>query len=178
MVAGILAIAANANAQLLQLDAKAALHLRDEYLIDLDVVHKKLVSLADSIPADKFTWRPSPQVRSVAEVLMHVAGEWYYVVPLSVNGAPPTGFGDPKIAMAALEKKSTKAEVLSELKRAWAHCEHVLRAADSTHVTLPIGPAKMSFFRAVVRVEGDQHEHLGQLITYARTLGVTPVWSK
>ena len=32
-----------------------------------------LVAMADAIPADKYGWRPAPGVRSVSEVLMHVA---------------------------------------------------------------------------------------------------------
>jgi hypothetical protein len=39
-------------------------------------------------------------------------------------------------------------------------------------------PAKMSLARAALRVAGDQHEHLGQLIAYARSVGVKPAWSR
>jgi hypothetical protein len=36
----------------------------------------------------------------------------------------------------------------------------------------------MGFPRVALLFSGDQHEHLGQLIAYARSLGVTPPWSK
>ena len=38
-------------------------------------VSRQLVALAEVIPADKYSWRPASGVRSVSEVLMHVAIE-------------------------------------------------------------------------------------------------------
>src|ERR1700678_747968 len=35
-------------------------------------VSNQLVALAEAIPAEKFTWRPAPGVRSVSEVYMHI----------------------------------------------------------------------------------------------------------
>jgi hypothetical protein len=40
-------------------------------------VSRLLVSLAEAIPADKYGWRPEPGVRSVSEVLMHIAQSNY-----------------------------------------------------------------------------------------------------
>jgi hypothetical protein len=47
-------------------------------------VSRLLVSMAEAIPADKYTWRPGPGVRSVSEVLMHIAQANFYL--LSVTG--------------------------------------------------------------------------------------------
>ena len=41
---------------------------------DFSEVEGKLVSLAEAIPQDKYDWRPMEGVRSVSEVLKHVAG--------------------------------------------------------------------------------------------------------
>ena len=41
---------------------------RAEFLRDLDEVQKKILSLADAVPAEKYAWRPAPGVRSVSEV--------------------------------------------------------------------------------------------------------------
>ena len=118
LVSALLAAAPAASAQDL-LDVKSAAHLRSEYLADLTSVHDNIVALANAIPADKYSWRPAPGVRSIAEALMHVAGEWYYIGPISVGGKPPADFGVPREAMAKLEKITTKAEVLLELDKAW-----------------------------------------------------------
>src|SRR6185437_17079899 len=36
-------------------------------------VSQQLIALAEAIPADKYSWRPAPGVRSVSEVFMHIA---------------------------------------------------------------------------------------------------------
>lgn len=47
--------------------------MKAQSLIDLDDMHKKFVTLAEAIPADKFTWRPGEGVRSISEAFLHVA---------------------------------------------------------------------------------------------------------
>jgi len=51
--------------------------MKAQALVDLERVQKKFVDLANAVPADKFTWRPSADARSFAEVFLHVAGERY-----------------------------------------------------------------------------------------------------
>jgi hypothetical protein len=36
-------------------------------------VSRQLTALAQAMPADKFAWRPAPDVRSTSEVFMHIA---------------------------------------------------------------------------------------------------------
>lgn len=160
------------------LDLKSAILIQGEYLVDLTAVHDKLMSLANAIPADKYAFRPNPDVRSVSEVLMHVVGEWYYICPISIGGKPPADFTPPREAMSALEKTTAKADVLDQLNKSWAHCTSVFSSADASKLLGKYEPAKMSLARAALRVAGDQHEHLGQLIAYARSVGVKPEWSK
>ena len=160
------------------LDAKSALHLRNEYAADLDTVHVKIKALANAIPANKYSWRPAAGVRSISEVLMHVASEWFYYVPGSVGGKPPADFGVPKEAMAKLEKVTTKTEVLAQLNKSWAHSKAVLAAADASTLTGNYKPWGLTLDQSAFSMAGDLHEHLGQLITYARSVGVKPPWSK
>src|SRR5688500_19893146 len=47
---------------------------RAEYLAEVSVAEDHLIRLAEAIPADKYSWRPAVGVRSVSEVLLHVAG--------------------------------------------------------------------------------------------------------
>lgn len=160
------------------LDAKSALHLRNEYAADLDTVHVKIMALANAIPADKYSWRPAAGVRSISEALMHVAAEWFYYVPGSVGGKPPADFGVPKETMPTLEKITTKTEVLAQLNKSWAHSKAVLAAADASTLTGKYKPWGLSLDQSAFSMAGDLHEHLGQLITYARSIGVKPPWSK
>src|SRR5216684_1930699 len=75
-------------------------------------VSKQLIDLAEATPAEKFSWRPAPGVRSTSEVYMHIALANFYL--LSVTGPKmPAG-----IKPDEMEKTVTaKADVIDWLKR-------------------------------------------------------------
>ena len=152
--------------------------LDSQYAGALTAIRDKVVALAHAIPAEKYSWRPTAEVRTVAQVLMHVAGEWYYLCPLSVAAKPPADFGAPGPGMRKLEEVTEKPAVLSELEKSWAHCRAALDRTDPARLVPDSLPAKMGFARVVLLVSGDQSEHVGQLIAYARSIGVTPPWSR
>ena len=161
------------------IDAKAAAYLRDRYLADMDTVHVKIMALANAIPADKYAWRPAQGVRSVSEVLMHVASEWLYYGPQSVGAKPPADFGPPRQTLPKLEKDFTqKAQVLEQLAKGWAYYVAQMKAVDASKLTGRYPPWNSTLAEAAFGMTGDQHEHLGQLIAYARSVGVQPPWSK
>ena len=95
---------------------------RAEFLHDLDDVQKKIVSLAEAMPAEKYKWRPGPGVRSVSEVYMHIAGGNYFLASF-------VGMKMPSYDTARLETIGEKPRVLEELKKSFdppahgrAHC--------------------------------------------------------
>ena len=160
------------------MDAKTAGFLRDRYVADMDSVHAKIMALATAIPADKYSWRPAAGVRSVSEVLMHLASEWMYYAPMSVGGKPPADFGPPRETLSRLEKITAKADVLAQLDKGWTYGRQQLTSADPVTLTGQYAPWKVTLAEAAFGMTGDQHEHLGQLIAYARSVGVKPPWSK
>jgi hypothetical protein len=46
---------------------------RAEFLKEVNYFDGRFTQLAEAIPAEKYNWRPGEGVRSVAEVLLHVA---------------------------------------------------------------------------------------------------------
>lgn len=131
----------------------------------------KLVQLAEAIPADKYAWRPGPGVRTVREVLGHVAGGNYFI--LQSVGVQPTGTMLPDSVM-------DKARVVTFLKAAADHYRNALRNANEADfdkaVTL-FGSINTTQRGVYLLLVSHNHEHLGQLIAYARSNGVTPPWS-
>lgn len=160
------------------LDARSAAHLKQQYMADLDTVHVKIMALAEAIPADKYAWRPAPGVRSISEALMHVASEWFFYVPGSIGGKPPADFGVPKETLPKLEKITAKTEVIAQLKKSWDHAKGQFAAADAATLTGKYKPWGITLDQAAFSMSGDLHEHLGQMITYARSVGVKPPWTK
>jgi uncharacterized damage-inducible protein DinB len=156
--------------------------LRTEYLNNMKEVENKVVGLAEAFPADKYGWRPATGVRSVSEVLMHIAGEHYVYLPEAVGAKPPAdlAMGSGQDVYVNLEKVADKAAVIGHLKASFAYQKAVLEKSDAI-----LNTGKVLSFGEVVSVSNlftimvsDQHEHLGQLIAYARMNGVVPPWSK
>jgi uncharacterized damage-inducible protein DinB len=138
-------------------------------------VSRQLTALAEATPAEKFTWRPAPGVRSVSEVYMHIALANFYL--LSVTG--------PKVPADMtsndLEKTVTaKADVIGWLKRSLeavkvAHL--AVKPADLTR-KVKVNGVDATVDGMYLRIIVHANEHMGQLVAYARMTGVAPPWSK
>ena len=136
-------------------------------------VSRQLIALAEATPAEKYSWRPAPGVRSISEVYMHIAIANFYL--LSVTGPK-----EPAVEVSMEKTVTAKADVIDWLKRsldAVATARAHLKPADYQH--------KVSIYGKVVTVDGmylriivHANEHMGQSIAYARMNGIVPPWSK
>ena len=179
VVASLCAASRTAIAQEV-MDQKSVVEVRAQYLADLDTLHSRFVALANAIPEASYSWRPRDGVRSVSEVLMHVVGEWYFFTPMAVGGKPPADFGVPRETLPKLEKTTRKSEVLEQLDKSWTHCKQQIESADlaSLGKSMTVFGRQRTFPQLAFGMTGDLHEHLGQLIAYARSVNVVPPWSK
>ncbi|HEY3202324.1 MAG TPA: DinB family protein [Thermoanaerobaculia bacterium] len=148
---------------------------RADALAQLDDVGKKIVDLAQAVPAEKYGWRPAEGVRSVSEVYMHIAGANYFL-PSFMGGKLPEGFSRDS------EKKVTeKAQVVDWLKKSLDNVRTVVSNtpdADLDKKVKVFGGREMTE-RGLIMVMGNHlHEHLGQSIAYARMNGIRPPWSE
>src|ERR1700756_5551384 len=50
---------------------------RSEVMAEVMIQESEFVRLAEAIPADKYTWRPSTDVRTIAEVFLHASAANY-----------------------------------------------------------------------------------------------------
>jgi uncharacterized damage-inducible protein DinB len=148
--------------------------MKGQSLADLQVVQKKFVDLANAIPADKLTWRPSADARSFAEVFLHVAGERYGILHL-MGAAAPEGF-DGK----SFDKQTTdKAKIVAELNKSWEFAQKTIDGmsnADFATLLPKLGP-QANAGDVVYILVADAHEHLGQAVAYARQNGIVPPWT-
>lgn len=148
--------------------------MKAQSLEDLGRVQKKFVDLANAVPADKMTWRPSADSRSFAEVFLHVAGERYGILAL-MGAAPPAGF-DGK----TFEKSTTdRAQIVDELNKSWEFSKKNIAGmtnADFAKLLPKLGP-QANAGDVIYILVADAHEHLGQLVAYARENGIVPPWT-
>jgi uncharacterized damage-inducible protein DinB len=148
--------------------------LKAQSLLDLKVMQKKFVDLAQVIPEDKLVWRPSADSRSFAEVLLHVAGERYGILAL-MGAVPPAGF-DAK----TYEKSTTnRDQIIKELEKSWNFTLNTINGmsnADFAKLLPKLGP-EANAGDVVYILVADAHEHLGQCVAYAREIGIVPPWT-
>jgi len=174
-----LAVAMPLSAPLSALHAQG---IMGEFHRDVNEVQKKFIDLAKAMPESAYGWRPGAGVRSVREVFLHVAGE-NYGIPIMMGRPAPAASGitsDFNSAVAYEAKNLTKAQVVAELEASFMNLHQGMALTTDQNLTETI-----KFFgqdwtrqRAMVLTVTHLHEHLGQMIAYARSNGVVPPWSK
>jgi uncharacterized damage-inducible protein DinB len=153
-----------------------------DLLTDIDQARDKLLQLADAIPEDQWTWRPGEGVRSVREVFLHVAAD-NYLLPAALGGTPPASTGisvdDFSTAQAYERQELGKAETIAALQASFDHLVDVIGRTDEANLTdrISIFGGEWSRQGFLVLTTTHLHEHLGQMIAYARMNDVVPPWS-
>jgi uncharacterized damage-inducible protein DinB len=155
-------------------DSAAA--IKAAFLADLEAMRGKYIGLAEAFPADKYTWRPMEGVRSVSEVLMLNVSEGYGFAPQALGGKPAMTREEAQKLSAVTDK----AQVLEQLTKAFAYAKQAIEVIDPATLVgrRSVFGRERTMPEVVLFVAGDMHEHLGQLIAYARMNRIVPPWSK
>jgi uncharacterized damage-inducible protein DinB len=148
--------------------------VRAEILRQIDEARDKLIALAGATPADKFTWRPNDKVRTVGEVYAHVAGGNYFI-PTLWGTKPPEGVDARSFEKEGADKDKT----IDRLKKSFEHVHKVIEGTSDADMEKKV---KIFDHEGTVRegfmlIASHAHEHLGQSIAYARSVGIVPPWS-
>jgi uncharacterized damage-inducible protein DinB len=157
--------------------------LMGDLLKDVAEVETKIVGLAKALPEGSYGWRPGAGVRSVGEVLAHVASDNYFL-PAAMGLAAPAETGisgkDFKTAAAFEKRPMTRDQVIAELAKSFAFLKTSMSAVTDAQLNAPIElfGQKTTQRSMWITTATHLHEHLGQLIAYARSNKVTPPWSK
>jgi len=154
-------------------DKTACYAFRQRAVVELKEVQQEIISLAEAMPAEKYTWRPAEGVRSVSEVYLHMAAANFGLTALA--GAPPS----PGFAFQGYEKSTTdKAQIIDRLTRSFEYAENGIGNLSDADLLKPL---KFQQFTSVgdivLHIVAHAHEHLGQSIAYARMNGVVPPWT-
>jgi len=168
--------------------------LKTEYLDDFAVTCKHLDQLSQAMPADKYSWRPGPGVRSVSEVYVHIASGNFLLLSLTGMKLPAEYF--PNVTTDAKGKPDTQAvfKRMGELEKTVTEKDVVTRMLKSSLDEVrnrfsQLTPAELDrpadFFGEKTTVRGvylrifaHVNEHYGQSVAYARVNGVVPPWSQ
>ena len=149
--------------------------IRGELIASMTDAGGKIQELAGAIPDGKYTWKPSKDVRSTGQVFLHVV-QANYMLP-SFFGVQPTMTKDELIKLDSQTMEPAK--IREMLKESYAWAEKAISDtpdADLDAQTDFFG-MKMSKRAAMLILTSHSHEHLGQLIAYARSNNITPPWT-
>ena len=135
---------------------------------------RNIVGSAEKMPAEHFSFRPSPDVRTYAELFGHtMQAQFGYCSTVKGVANPTTG--------KELEKVVTdKAGVIQMVKDAFDYCDDVFAKLTNENaleiITAGAAPNQRQLARSnqltMLVVHGN--EHYGNLVTYMRIKGIVP----
>jgi uncharacterized damage-inducible protein DinB len=146
---------------------------RADFLMDMGNMQKKVAGLAEAVPADKYAWAPTPEVRNLAASYVHMAQANHQILQ-AFGVEPPAGLEDMETRVME------KADVQAALEASFAAVKQAVTGMPDEDLETMV-----SFFgrewskrQVLMLIAGHCHEHLGQAIVYARSVGVVPPWSR
>lgn len=159
--------------QAAQSAAGSPFNVRQGAVAELKEAQSELVSLAQAMPAEKYTWRPAEGVRSVAEVYLHVCAGNFGLT--AMTGVP----AKPGFKFQGFEKSTTdKTQIVSLLNECFAFAENGISSLSDADLSKQVKWDEYPTVGDVVlHIVAHAHEHLGQSIAYARMNGVVPPWT-
>lgn len=148
--------------------------VRGEVLFWIQDAETKLVQLAEAIPAEKYGWRPGEGVRSVSEAFVHVASGSYFIARL-VGGTIPEGLN----LRGAEQSFTEKPKVVELLKQSFVHLRQTVAALPDSELDASVRLFGRDTTKrdVLLLLAVHPHEHLGQLIAYARANSIVPPWT-
>jgi uncharacterized damage-inducible protein DinB len=165
LTATLLLCAAGVAAQGMQTTSKSALIATSQAIYG--IAKGDILKSADKIPDNLWSFKPTPEVRTVAQLFAHVA-DGQYEFCSAADGKPV----DKGIEKAA----TTKAEITAALKDAFAYCDGVFaKMTDASAVEMmPFFGLKATRIGLMDFNTAHTMEHYGNLVTYMRLKGIVP----
>jgi len=152
---------------------------KDVQVADLETMKDKFVGLANAFSEAQWEYRPMDGVRSTKDVFALMVVETH-MFPVAWGFDPPAGaaagFGPEMQRVNAM----TRAQLMEQLGPSFDHMIGILRGMNDAkrNESSSYFGRQMPVHANVATAMADMHEHLGQLIAYARANRVVPPWSR
>jgi uncharacterized damage-inducible protein DinB len=132
-------------------------------------IGRKLTTMAEEFPEDKYDFKPTPAERSFAEQLLHAAGSCYYFTNSAVG--KPIVVEDPK-----RDQYKSKADIVAFVKKSFADGAAAIQSKGEKGLmqTVVYGDQKARVLDIAYGIIEHSGEHYGQLVVYYRLAGLVP----
>src|SRR5271156_3348255 len=123
-------------------------------------IGRKLITMAEDFPEDKYDFKPTPAERSFAEQLLHAAGSNYFFTN-PVMGKEPQAAEDPK-----RDQYKSKADIVAFVKKSFADGAAAIQAKGEKGMTTEVvyGDQKARVLDIAYGIIEHSGEHYGQLV--------------
>jgi uncharacterized damage-inducible protein DinB len=131
-------------------------------------VSQYVLRSADKIPENLYSYRPTPEVRTIGQLFGHIADASNHICAAAIGGKPAAG---------SVEKTAkTKAELIAALKREFAGCEAMYSKMTPSSALESVDFEGMKLTRVAAMDYESIHtsEHYGNLVTYMRMNKIVP----
>ena len=140
----------------------------DAVKAQLTSIKTSITRTADKVGEDLYAFKPTPDVRSLGQLLGHIA-DGNYGICGAASGMKPTAMGVEK-------GMTTKAAMQKSLADSFAFCEQAIASMDDKKGAEIIKAMGGMQPRLMVLAFNNSHlnEHYGNLVTYMRLKGIVP----
>jgi uncharacterized damage-inducible protein DinB len=142
--------------------------LTDSVQTSYNIVKGHLLRTADQVPESLYAFRPTPEVRTLGQILAHVADSSYTICGAAGTEPAPEG--------SAEQTKTAKADIQQALADAFAYCDRMFAEINDTTGAEPVSLFGMNLTKlgALSFAVSHQFEHYGNLVTYMRLNKMVP----
>ncbi len=138
-----------------------------------NVTKTNIAATAEILDQDLYAFRPTDEVRSMGELLAHIAGAQYTFCSAAAGEANPN-------AENFEATRTSKASIIEALDAGFSYCEGVFSGLTDDglgrSVTFFGGPNTVGGVMAFNAAHN--YEHYGNLVTYMRLNGIVPPSSR
>jgi hypothetical protein len=136
-------------------------------------IQNNLLKLAEKMPAERYSFRPVPEVETFARRVAHIA---------DANMSVCTGLNGERKPLGAAAK-TAKADLVAALKESFANCDRVFEALNDTNAREmvssrlggPFPPEPMrSRLATLYNLVRHSNEMYGYMAVYLRLSGIVP----
>lgn len=146
----------------------------------ITTLHRNLAQALDSIPADKFGYKPTPAQLTIGYIAQHLAND-NYLFCSNFGDMKPTRSNNEMTTPDSVKATWPKADLVAQLKTANTFCENALAQVNDQNIgaaitmTMPNGQTRSATRVAMVLGHAlDNADHYSQLANYMRLNNMLP----
>jgi hypothetical protein len=128
---------------------------------------KNMVAAADAMPAEKFNFKPTPEMNNFAHLTMHIAQSNNFLC------SKISGQEAPKVELKDTDGKD---KLVAALKASFEYCSTALANVDDSKLSDPFTVFNRQTSRAglLITLSDDWYDHYGAQAVYLRLNGILP----